>query len=137
MSLYLSKIISHFKSNPKHLFLIDALGALLTSFMLLVVLYQLQRFVGIPKQILRDWGQIGLLFSAYSSCCYLFAGSYWRIFLRILSLANLSYCLFTTTTAYILYQIGDLTPWGIAYFCIEITIILPLVFVEYKTSNLN
>lgn len=135
MSMYLSRIISHFKANPKQLFLLDAAGALLTSFMLLAVLSQLQRFVGIPKEMLSVLGQIGLLFCAYSYICYLFAGRHWRACLKILALANFSYCLFTA--GYIFFSHDGVSPFGITYFCIEIAIILPLVFVEYKTSNVS
>ena len=65
------KAVKQFSSNPKKLFLIDGLGALVSAFFLGVVLVRLESFFGIPPFILYFLAFLPCLFAAYDFFCYL------------------------------------------------------------------
>ena len=128
MSQFLTKITS----NPKRLFLIDSLGAVLTAFMLGVVLVQFEQVFGMPRRVLYVLSLAACGFAAYSFLCYLFAGKNWRPFLTVIAIANLLYCF--VTLGLVAYLWEQLTALGVAYFLGEIVVIVILVAIELKAT---
>jgi len=110
------------------LFLIDGFGAMLSAFMLGFVLMNNQPLIGMPVEVLQILASIPCLFAMYS-----FAGRFiikGRVepYLKWIAIANFMYCL--TTAALVLLFFKELTALGIAYFMLEIAIVVYLARAE-------
>lgn len=114
--------------NPKRIFLIDSLGALLTSLLSVAVLLPFEALFGMPRPVLLFLSGTSLLFALYSLGCYWFVKHNWRPFLTLIWLANASYC--CLTAGLIIAYYGRLTRLGVAYFLVEIVLIIVLIRVE-------
>lgn len=129
------KILDRLSLNPKNLFLIDGLGALLTTFLIGIVLRMFEYAFGMPSKFLTILSILACTFAVYSMRCYFLIGKNWRTYLKIIAVANLMYCLLTAVLVMLLYQ--QITILGIIYFIGEILIILGLVYVELSVSSKN
>ena len=118
--------------NPKQLFLIDGIGALLSAFFLGVVLVRFEAFIGLPGQILRILALLPCLFAIYSFSCYFFRKGNWSILLSIIAIANLLYCVLTL--GILIMYAESLTKLGWLYFLVEIVIIVILVTFELRVG---
>jgi hypothetical protein len=116
--------------KPKSIFLIDAIGAFVTAFLLFFILRRLNEYIGITKNLLTCLTLIALLFCIYSLTCFFVLKDNWQPFLRIISTANLLYC--ALTTGILLFHFKSMTTIGITYFTGEIIVISGLVFYEFK-----
>jgi hypothetical protein len=126
----MSDSIKRLTSNPKMLFLIDGLGALLTAFFLFAILRTFNQYFGMPQKIVTYLSFIAIIFCLYSLCCFFLVKANWQLFLRIITTANLLYCCLTISL--IVYYYRSLTLLGITYFVAEISIICYLVLIELK-----
>ena len=118
-------------SNPKKNFLIDALGALLSTLLLFGILAQLEEYFGMPKEIIYLLSGIAFCLFMYSINCYRFIKSNWKPFLRILIICNILYLLISL--AIVITYSEKLTELGWLYFKLELIVILIIVIIEYKT----
>jgi len=114
------------------LFLIDGFGAMLSAFMLGFVLMNNQPLIGMPVEELQILASIPCLFAMYS-----FAGRFiikGRVepYLKWIAIANLMYCL--TTAGLVLLFFTELTALGIAYFVLEMAIVVYLARAELKVA---
>lgn len=135
MKFELPRAIDRLSENPKLLFLVDALGALLTAFLLGVILAQFETLFGMPEKPLYVLALIACLFAIFSAHCHFFVQKH-RPYLAIIMTANLAYC--GTTLLLMIYYFQELTLLGIIYFLIEIAVIILLVMVERKAfANLK
>ena len=133
MNPAIKNITNYFIKTPRTLFLVDALGAAVTAFSLFIVLRNYYTCFGMPKYILTYLSLIALSFCMYSTACFFLLKDNWTPFLRAISIANLIYCILTMVLLYINFQ--ELTAHGLAYFTIEILIILALVYVEWSVAT--
>ena len=118
------------KSEARRLFLIDGLGALVTSG-LAVVIAQLEHLFGIPGPVMYLLAAIAACFAVYSlTSSGRGAG---MPFLRVTSIANLLYCLLTVVV--MLHFREQITSLGIAYFIAEILVVFPLALLEFSAAN--
>jgi hypothetical protein len=124
-------ILNRLISNPKKLFLIDSLGALLTAFLLGTILTRLEEHFGMPRKVLYLLSILACIYAVYSISCYFFAGVYWRPFLKLIAIANLIYCCIITVVVISFYR--ALTILGLTYFLGEVLIIGGLVYIEALT----
>lgn len=124
-------ITEYFASHPRMLFAADAVGAAVTAFLLYGVLRNCPDFFAMPPNILCYLSLTAALFSVYSFCCFAIMPVRWSYYLRIISIANVLYCL-VTLVLLILYR-QHITTWDVAYFLGEIAVIVSLVFVERQT----
>ncbi len=127
-------IIYYFSRNPRKLFLIDGLGAALTTFFLFFVLRPYHNYFGVPINILTYLSIIGLIYCAYSMSCYFLLKDYWSSSLRTIGISNLLYAISTIVLLYSYYNV--LTRIGLFYFLAEILIIVLLVYVELRVANI-
>ena len=114
--------------QPKKLFLIDSIGALLSAFFLGVVLVRWESHIGMPAHILYTLATIALLFSLHSLYCFLRYGDHWKQRLKIVAIANLLYC--SLTLALVIYFYHPLTILGVVYFIVEIIVVVMLSFID-------
>ncbi len=127
------RLIEKFESNPKKLFLVDGFGALLSAFLLGVVLVKFERIFGIPRSTLYFLAALPILFAIYDFYCYRkeHAGS--GLFLKGIAIMNLLYCCLSLGLAF--YHSDKITKWGWSYILLEITIIISLAIVEFRASK--
>lgn len=129
----LQQIIKHTSSDPNKLFLIDGLGALLSIFLLGVVLVELERFFGIPVTTLYFLAFIPCFFVVYDLYCFLKARQNIEFYLKGIAFMNSFYCLICIFLAVYHYQKLTYLSW--MYSITEITIVLILVNIEFKTAT--
>jgi hypothetical protein len=126
----MTKIISFFAKNPRKLFLMDSLGAFLTTVMLFMVLPNMKTYFGMPRITLENLALIAFCFALYSISCFLFLKKNWSFYLRIIAYANISYCCLTLFLLIVLH--AQITKFDWMYFFGEIAIVLSLVALELK-----
>lgn len=128
-----SKIIKQFLSEPKKLFLLDSIGALTTAFLLYIVLRNFNEYIGMPERILTYLSVIAICFCIYSTVCFFVIKANWTPFIKIISIANLLYCVLTISL--VIFYAPQLTAIGLAYFLGEIAIIFGLVYIELNVAS--
>lgn len=121
------------KISSRKLLLIDGIGALVSALFLGVVLVILQPHIGMPVETLHLLAILAVIFAIYSFGSYFLLKGKWSYYLKIIALVNLSYCLLTLGLVIKHFQV--LTALGLAYFGIEILIILILVRLELASAN--
>lgn len=126
-----STIINFIEHDPRRVFLIDALGALLTALSLSFVLVPLETYFGMPDSSLYLLSAIAFCLFIYSLSCYKFVKSHFKPFLATLVVINSLYCFISI--GFVLKAYTLLTSLGKAYFLLEIIIIATLIRVEWKT----
>jgi hypothetical protein len=117
-------------TNPKKIFLVDAVGALLTAFNLFAVLRVFNEHAGIPKNVLTLLAGVALVFCMYSISCYFTLNHSWKPYLKLIAIANLLYCLLTIRL--VLYYWQTIKALGFVYFSVEVLVIFALVYFEYR-----
>ena len=135
LSNIMKELIKYFSEKQKTLFLIDSLGAFMTSFSLVVFVREFNEYFGIPKKELAYLSAIAVIFCLYSAVCFLFLKRDLKPFIRYIGIANLLYC--TLTILLLIQYYSLLTILGSIYFLIEIVIICGLSFVELKVAAIN
>ncbi len=123
--------IQQFLAKPKNIFLIDAVGALITFALLFLVLRTFNTLFGLSKAALEYLSLIAFIFFIYSSTCFFLAINNWKLYLKIICTANILYCVLTF--GILLYDYESISIFGIIYFLGEIVVIAGLVFLEIKT----
>ena len=124
-------MLTKITSNPKLIFLLDCLGALLSATLLGVVLPSFQPIFGMPQNVLYGLAALACLFAIYSFWNYRWFKDNWRPYLRGIAIVNLLYC--GLTAALVIYFRQELTTWGLLYFLQEMIVIIVLVMLEFKT----
>ena len=122
-------ILSKF-SNSK-IFLLDASGALVTIIQLSLI-FIFQEYFGMPKYPLAIFIGIASVLFFYSTTIYLINPLRWKIYLRIVALLNISYCVFTFYHVLQFFEV--LTLLGKLYFAGEIFVILVLSIYEFRIA---
>ncbi len=129
----LHKIFHTLSLNPKRLLLIDGLGAIVSAFLLGVVLVYFEGIFGIPRKTLYFLAFLPCIFAVYDAYCYLRIDERLDVFLRIIAFTNLSYCFISLGLAF--YHHQKLSYWGWAYILLEILIVVILVCIELKIAS--
>ena len=88
-------------------------------------------FFGFPAFAAINLAALPVIFSIYSLSCY-WSKSKSAIYLKIISIANLTYCLITV--GLVIYYFTKITIFGIVYFLIEKMIVIPLAVWEWKMA---
>ncbi len=127
-------ILAAFARNPKILFLVDSIGALISALLLWAVLRPLHAQFGLPRTTLAYLALSAAVLCSYSACCFLFIRSNPAPFIRVIALANI---LYSGATAALLMAGSDrATILGFVYFTAEIIIISVLAFLEMKAAGI-
>ena len=117
----------------KKIFLLDGTGAVITALLLSQVLARYEPVFGMPRGILFVLAGIAGCFAVYSLLCYFLVGKNWQAYLKGIAAANALYCV--ATLGLVLYLHASLTWLGIAYFVVEMAIVLGLAGLELKIAN--
>jgi len=118
--------------SPKQLLILDGLGALLSAFLLGIVLVHYQNVFGIPLET--------LYFLAILPCFFALFDAYHVVRNRNLgkplyaiALLNLLYGILSFSLAVVHRDV--LTAWGWGYILLEIAIIACLAFMEWRAAK--
>jgi hypothetical protein len=129
----MKQILNKLKRNPKKVFLIDALGALLSFFSFIFVLNPLETYFGLPTSTLIVLSVIALGLFFYSFNCFKLIKLNWTPYLKIIIILNSIYTMFSI--GLIFFHFNELTFLGVSYFVIEIVVIMLILIVEQKTYS--
>jgi hypothetical protein len=119
--------------QPKQLFLIDGFGAMLSAFLLGVILTRFESTFGMPREALYFLAALPCLFALYDFACYFRITENWRPFLKTIAIANLLYC--CLSIGFLLLHYPSLTALGWLYFLLELAIVIVLASMELKKAR--
>lgn len=122
-----------FKARPRRLFLVDGAGALVSAFLLGLVLARLDFLFGIPARHLYLLALLPLVFAA-CDLLFFFAAGRTALFLRVMAVLNLSYCLLSAGFA--VFHRDTMTTLGWTYLLAEWLIVALLAALEIRTAGL-
>ena len=128
------QLISKFQqviSIPRNVFLLDGIGALVSSLFLVVLLAPFESFFGMPSDYVYQLAIPAFVFAVYSIACYVFNPNNWQPFMKLIALANFIYC--CVTFYLILKLFYRLTQFGVLYFLLEIAVIFMVIALEINT----
>ena len=129
----INHLLSKAAKHPRMLFLVDGLGALLSAFLLGVVLPKFEDVFGIPSSVLYILAVIPIFFALYDLYCYLKRDNKSGIYLRIIAILNLLYC--CVSLGLIIACAKTITTIGWCYIIIEIVIVGLLAIFEYMIGR--
>ncbi len=118
-------------SQPRNVFLLDGLGAMLSALLLVVLIAPFEAVFGMPPDIAYKLSYPAFGFAAYSLGCFAFNPQNWKPFMRAIALANFLYC--CLTFALVVLDFTVLTKLGVAYFLGEIVIVFGVIGIELLT----
>lgn len=127
-------LVDKISLNPKKLFLIDAFGALLSAFLLGVVLVRFKNIFGIPVPVLYFLALLPLTFAVYDFYCYFKVKQNIGLFLKGIAYINISYCCISMGLAF--YHYNKITFLGWSYILIEVFILITLANFELSTAKI-
>ena len=131
--MLLKHLILKASKNPKQLFLIDGFGAILSAFLLGVMLIKYEHVFGIPRDTLYFLATFPILFSAYDFYCYFLESNKTGLPLKVIATLNLLYCLISI--AMTIYHFTTITVIGWIYILLEIILVLFLAMIEFKVGK--
>lgn len=115
--------------NRKNIFLLDGVGALLSSIFTGLLLPLFSEDVGISTSVLHCLALIPFIYGIYSISCYLFPKITKPWMLITIIVANIAYCLLSGA---IILRMSSITPAGQVLLSAEIFLILCVVGLELK-----
>jgi hypothetical protein len=122
-----------FAKKPRSLLLIDAAGALVSAFMLGIVLPGFEQFFGIPTATLYVLAILPLGFVLFDLLAYGLGRSNMALCLRIISVLNLLYVLLSLASALL---VQDQLKWpGMVYLAGELCLVAWLAVLEWKLAG--
>jgi len=116
--------------TPKKLFLIDGIGALLSIFLLGVVLVRYEFIFGLPPTTLYVLAGIPVFFAIYDLFAYKTEGAKAGKLLRGIAVMNVLYCCLSIGLAACHHEV--VTGFGWVYIIIEVMIVFALAMVQFK-----
>lgn len=129
----IKKLVQKLESNPKNLFLIDAFGAMLSAFLLGVILVNFEGIFGIPASTLYILAAVPISFALYDFYCYQKSNHQLGPYLKRIAVMNLIYCCFSIGLG--LYHQEVIRFWGWFYIVSEVAVITILTLLEYRIAK--
>lgn len=125
--------IQFLKNNPKYIFLMDGLGAILSCVLLSLVLPLFVDLLGMPISTLYILAILPFIYSVYSLLCYFLNPFQWKFYLRVIASANFLYCAFTMF--YLVWNLELTTILCEIYFVLEMIVVVSLASLEWKLAK--
>lgn len=129
----IEKLTNYFVQKPRNLFLADGSGALLSGLSLFLILRCFRADFGMPVLYLRFLCVLAFCLCIYSLSCFLFLRTKQALCIRIISIANLLYCMLTLV--FMAISRSGLTLAGAVWFSGEMVIICSLAFFELRIAR--
>lgn len=128
-----NEIINQLAQKPKILFLVDGIGAILTTVFLVVIMIYFNQYFGISKTTFSCLSLFAAFLCIYSTTCFFFLKDNWTFYIRIIGSANLLYCFLTL--GLMIFNHDTVTIIGMVYFLVEMALIIGLVYIELSVVN--
>lgn len=122
-----------FKHQTKNLFIIDGVGALVSAFLLGIVLVRLEYLFGMPVQTLYILAAIPCFFMLFDLYAYFQNERSTARYLRLIAFANLAYCLISV--GFLFIHAYNLSLLGWLYFIGEILVVAFIAVLELRAAN--
>tara|TARA_R110002096_G_scaffold77896_12_gene183525 strand:- start:24312 stop:24746 length:435 start_codon:yes stop_codon:yes gene_type:complete len=119
--------------RPHQVFLVDGLGALVSTLLLGIMMVRFESIFGMPASVLYALAAIAAGFSLYSILCWVIEPANWRPWLRGIASANLLYC--CLTVGLVITRQDDLSLLGTSYFAGEIAVVVVLALFELRVAS--
>ena len=119
--------------NPRKLFLIDGVGAMLSAFLLGIVLVKLEHFFGIPVPTLYLLASLPVLFALYDFYSYRQGDDKLAVLLKGIAMMNLGYCLLSIGLAFYHHKVVTYLGW--IYIILEIMIVVAIAILELRVAK--
>jgi hypothetical protein len=123
--------LSRITNKHYSVFLLDAMGAFVSIFLLFFLIAPNENFFGLSYLISTNLSIPISVLLIFSTICFFSKPQNWKQFMKFVIFGNLAYCLFTVII--IFQNFKQLTLWGVLYFLIEIIVILFIVKIEIAT----
>ncbi len=123
-------LLQKFETNPKFLFLTDGVGAMVSAFLLGVILVRFEAIFGIPKSMLFLLAILPLFFAMFDFYAFKSAPDRYSRYFKVIASLNVAYCFLSIGLAF--YHSEVVTYWGWGYIIGEVMIISVLIYLELK-----
>lgn len=128
-----NRIIKWGHQYPSKIFLIDGFGALVSAILIGFVLVKLKYLSGFPESTLYFLASLPFLFAVYDFYYYFKIEKNIGQSLKVIALANFTYCFLSIVLA--IYHTQTITYFGWLYVITESLIVSSLAFIELKVSQ--
>ena len=129
----MKRLFAEIELQPKLLFILDGVGAMLSAFLLGVVLVRLEKIFGLPSSTLYFLATLPIIFAIYDFLSYRKINSKGGRLLRGIGTMNLVYCLLSIGLAF--YHTKTITSFGWTYILVEVSIVMTLAIMELRMAN--
>ena len=113
--------------NERRIFLLDGVGAVLSSLGTGIVLPFFAQWTGVPVSVTTPLAVLGFCFAVYSLSCFQFVSQIRAWMLLTIVGANLFYC---GLALGVVVDLEGISIWGRVYFVVEIFIVAGVVLLE-------
>lgn len=125
-------MINLLKHHPKKLFLIDGFGAILSAFLLGIVLVHWEPIFGIPTSVLYFLAAFPIFYALVDFYAFT-KGKNTKLFLKIMAALNLLYAILSLILGVMYFE--KITFLGSLYLTLEMMIVTSLAFIELKIAE--
>jgi len=129
----MNQLTDYLTTNPRKLFLIDGIGALLTASNWGFWLVYFQSYFGFPKHILYAFAMVAACYAIYSFACFFIKKENWSPYIRLIAIANLLFVIISFIVAF--YFKSDLKPLAWGYIILEGILVAILFRIEMKVAS--
>jgi hypothetical protein len=127
----ITTLIEKYHLTPKKVFLIDGLGALSSAVLLVFMVSNFESSFGLPKDTVYLLSIPAFALTGYSLSCYLLNLKKWKLYLKVVVMANSLYCVLTFCS--LIWHYETIKIIGLMYFVGEIIIIYLIIRLEWLT----
>jgi hypothetical protein len=126
--------IDYFIKKPKSLLLVDGIGAFYTASMLLIIKNIFINYISLPLILFDYLAIMAYCMGLFSLAANMFVKKDFYIYLRVIAIVNFIYCTITLSVLVLYYK--QVMIWEVAYFVIEVLVVLPLILIEIRVSQM-
>jgi len=126
-------LVNKLTGNPRLLFIADGTGALLSTFLLGVILVRFESFFGMPKEALYILAAIPCIFILYDLLCYTLVKTNHSFYIKGIAFANPSYCVLSA--GFLFHHHQSLSIFGWLYFVSEILLVVAIAGIELQSAK--
>jgi len=128
----LDSLAEKLSTQPRRVFLMDGLGAVVSALALGVGLPAIQPLIGMPREVLLFLAAIPVGYAVYSFGCAARLPVKWPSWLRGIAMLNAAYA--GLSVALLAAHAAQIQPLGWAYFVGEILLLSGLAPLEWKVA---
>jgi hypothetical protein len=131
--MQIERIIEFGINNPRKLFLVDGLGAIVSAVLLGVVLVEFDQIFGIPKPVLYFLAILPCLFAVYDFYCLVTKQLRFAALLKAIAIMNICYSCLSIGLA--IYHYKAITGFGWIFIILENVTVIALANLEFRVAK--